>query len=42
MFQKALKRVDDLDDDSLNDIFVSDRRDGIKSRVRKKMFGGRF
>ncbi len=38
MIQQALSKIDDLSDNTLDDIFVSDRRDGIKSRVRKKLF----
>ncbi len=39
---EMLGRIDELTDDALDDIFVSDRRDGIKSRVRKKIFRRSF
>lgn len=34
---KGMSKVDLLDDKDLDDIFITDRRDGIKSRFKDKL-----
>lgn len=36
---KGLSLVDSLPDKDINDIFLTDRRDGVKSRLKSKLKG---